>query len=67
MHPAPERLAVLALRLENRLELHILVLPHLQQRPMLFLVEDRERCDDLRKRRAGRARPTGRGTPTSIH
>ncbi len=54
VHPAPEQLAVLLLRLYEDLELMFLVLPHVQKRPMMLLVESCERVDDLRKRQTWR-------------
>ncbi len=66
VHPAPERCAVLLLRLDDGLEAALLVTPHIQQRLMLFLMEDRERCDDIRKWRTCRSLHDGSGSPVSF-
>ncbi len=66
VHPAPEQLAVLLLRPDEGLEKTFLVLPHVQQRLMVLLVETRERMDDVRKRRTRRGRHDGSGLPSSF-
>ncbi len=48
-HPAPEQLVVLLLCLDEGPEPMLLILPHVQQRLIVLLMESRERVDDLRK------------------
>ncbi len=52
VHPAPEQLAVLPLVLDEGTESPLLVCPHVHQRFVMFLVESRERLNDIRKWRS---------------
>ncbi len=66
VHPAPEQLAVLLLVLDEGTETSFLVRPHVQQRLMVFLVESRERLDDIRKWRSRWWGHDGSGDPASF-
>ncbi len=66
VHPAPEQLAVLLLVLDEGVETAFLVLPHVQQRLVMFLMESRERLDDIRKWRTRRRWHDGGGVPASF-
>ncbi len=66
VHPAPEQLAVLLLVLDEGAETAFLVLPHVQQRLVMFLMESRERLDDIRKWRTRRRWHDGGGVPASF-
>ncbi len=66
VHPAPEQLAVLLLVLDEGAETAFLVLPHVQQRLVMFLMESRERLDDIRKWRTRQRWHDGGGVPASF-
>ncbi len=66
VHPAPEQLAVLPLVLDEGTESPLLVCPHVHQRFVMFLVESRERLDDIRKWRSRWWGHDGSGVPASF-